>query len=122
MSGLAAGIRVRQNNGLPRNNNDADLSVRGVGSLNVSSEPLVLVDGQVASIGSISPNDVASVSILKDAASAAIYGSRASNGVILITTKTGKGMGGKVAFSYNAYVGTKEPTLLPDFIYNSLTI
>ncbi|ANH83568.1 hypothetical protein A8C56_23650 [Niabella ginsenosidivorans] len=120
IAGLAAGINVRQNNGLPRGNNNADLSVRGVGSLNISSEPLVIVDGQVADINSVSPNDVASVSILKDAASAAIYGSRASNGVILITTKTGKGMNGKVNFTYNNYVGWKKPTLLPDWAYNTV--
>lgn len=120
LAGLSAGIRVRQDNGLPKDNNDADLNIRGVGSLNISSAPLVLVDGQVASIGSVSPNDVASVSILKDAASAAIYGSRASNGVILITTKTGKGAGGKVTFSYNGYTGTKSPTLLPDYAYNTV--
>lgn len=120
LAGLASGISVRQSNGLPGNNNNANLSVRGVGSLNISSEPLVIVDGQIADMGSVNPNDVASVSILKDAASAAIYGSRASNGVILITTKTGKGTGGKVHFSYNNYMGWKSPTLLPDYSYNTL--
>lgn len=120
MAGLAPGIRVRQSNGLPSANNNAELSVRGVGSLNISSEPLVIVDGQIADINSVSPNDVASVSILKDAASASIYGSRASNGVILITTKTGKGMNGKVNFTYNNYIGSKKPTLLPDWAYNTI--
>ncbi|WP_176954398.1 TonB-dependent receptor [Niabella drilacis] len=120
MAGLAAGIRVQQANGIPSANNNASLSVRGVGSLNTSSAPLVIVDGQAADISSVSPNDVASVSILKDAASASIYGSRASNGVILITTKTGKGMNGKVNFTYNNYVGWKKPTMLPDWAYNTL--
>ena len=117
LAGMASGVSVRQSSGLPSENNNAALSVRGVGSLNISSAPLVLIDGQVGDINSVSPNDVASVSILKDAASAAIYGSRASNGVILITTKTGKGAKGKVNFSYNGYTGSKTPTLLPDYIY-----
>ncbi len=120
LAGLASGVSVRQSNGLPSDNNNADLTIRGQGSLNVSSAPLVLVDGQVADINSVSPNDVASVSVLKDAASAAIYGSRASNGVILITTKTGKDAGGKVGFSYNGYTGWKKPTLLPDYAYNTV--
>lgn len=119
MAGMAAGVSVRQGNGLPSDNNTADLAVRGVGSLNLSAAPLVLIDGQVGNINSVSPNDVASISILKDAASAAIYGSRASNGVILITTKTGKGSRGKVTFSYNGYVGAKSPTLLPEFAYHT---
>lgn len=121
MAGLASGVSVRQSNGLPRDNNNADLNIRGVGSLsNISAAPLVIVDGQVADINSVSPNDVASVSILKDAASASIYGSRASNGVILITTKTGKGTGGKVNFTYNNYVGWKKPTMIPDWAYNTI--
>ncbi|HET7118986.1 MAG TPA: TonB-dependent receptor [Hanamia sp.] len=120
LAGLASGIRVRQDNGLPSDDNIADLSIRGVGSLNISSAPLVVIDGVVGNINSISPNDVASVSVLKDAASAAIYGSRASNGVILITSKTGKGMNGKVNFSYDNYVGSKSPTLLPDWVNNTI--
>lgn len=120
MAGLASGISVRQSNGLPRDNNDANITIRGVGTLNLGSAPLVLVDGQVADANSVSPNDVASISILKDAASAAIYGSRAANGVILITTKTGKNMNGKTDFTYNNYVGWKSPTLIPDWAYNTV--
>lgn len=107
LAGMSSGIRVQQVNGLPSNNNDANMTIRGTGTLNAGSAPLVIVDGQVASINSVSPNDVASVSILKDAASAAIYGSRASNGVILITTKTGKNTQGKISFNYDNFIGTK---------------
>lgn len=119
MAGMASGVRTRQENGLPRDNNEASISIRGVGSLNLSSNPLVLVDGQVADFNSVSPNDVASISILKDAASAAIYGSRASNGVILITTKSGSNTGGKISFNYSSYVGKKSPTLLTDIVSNT---
>lgn len=68
---------------------NAYIRVRGQGTLN-SAAPLVLIDGVEASINSVNPQDVATISVLKDAASAAIYGSRAANGVILITTKQGK--------------------------------
>jgi TonB-dependent starch-binding outer membrane protein SusC len=119
LSGLAAGIRVQQSNGIPKDNGEANIRVRGVGSLNASQAPLVLVDGMVADINTVSPNDVASVSILKDAASAAIYGSRASNGVILITTKSGKNSAGKVSFNYNNFVGSRTPTIMHDVISNT---
>jgi TonB-linked SusC/RagA family outer membrane protein len=108
LSGMSSGIRIQQINGAPSENNNAQITVRGTGSLNASSAPLVIIDGQIADINSVSPNDVASVSILKDAASAAIYGSRASNGVILITTKTGKNTQGKISFNYDSFVGKKD--------------
>lgn len=119
MAGMTSGVRTRQENGLPSDDNEASINIRGVGSLNLSSDPLVLVDGQVASFNSVSPNDVASVSVLKDAASAAIYGARASNGVILITTKTGNNTGGKITFNYSSYIGKKSPTLLTDIVSNT---
>jgi TonB-dependent starch-binding outer membrane protein SusC len=119
LSGLAAGIQVQQSNGIPKDNGEANIRIRGVGSLNASQAPLVLVDGMVADINTVSPNDVASVSILKDAASAAIYGSRASNGVILITTKSGKNAAGKVSFNYNNFVGSRQPTIMHDVISNT---
>ena len=120
LSGASSGVRVQQTNGLPSNDESASISVRGIGSLNLSSSPLVLVDGQIASMNSVSPNDVASVSILKDAASSAIYGSRASNGVILITTKSGQDTGGKVTFNLDSYVGEKSPANIPDIISNTV--
>lgn len=120
LSGASSGIRIQQTNGLPSGNEAANINIRGVGSLNISSAPLVVVDGQVSSMNSVSPNDVASVSVLKDAASAAIYGSRASNGVILITTKTGSNTGGKVSFSFDTYFGKKTPTNVPDVIHNTV--
>lgn len=84
------------------------IRVRGIGSITADASPLVVVDGIVVDndyLGSLDMNDVASVEVLKDAASAAIFGSRGGNGVIMITTKDGKA--GKTKFSFNAYYGTK---------------
>lgn len=100
LAGLAAGVTVRSGNNQPGNDN-ATIRVRGVGTLN-DAGPLVIVDGVEAGINTVDPNDIESMSILKDAASASIYGSRAANGVILITTK--KGEAGNVKINYNGYV------------------
>lgn len=84
------------------------IRVRGIGSITADASPLVVVDGVVVDndyLGSLDMNDVQSVEVLKDAASAAIYGSRGGNGVIMVTTKQGKE--GKTKFSFNAYYGTK---------------
>lgn len=87
LSGMAAGLNVMTTGSKP-NEESANVSIRGVGTLNTSS-PLILVDGMEMSLNQINPNDIASISILKDAASCAIYGNRAANGVILVTTKQG---------------------------------
>lgn len=108
LSGLASGISVSQTSGQP-GRDGATLRIRGVGTLN-NSDPLVLIDGIVGSLNNINPNDVASISILKDAASAAIYGSRAANGVILVTTKRGKK--GKTVINYNGSAGVQQATHL----------
>lgn len=85
------------------------ITIRGVGSITADSGPAVVVDGVIVSadfLGNLDMNDVASFEVLKDAASAAIYGSEGSNGVILITTKSGQD--GKTKFSYQTYTGIKE--------------
>ena len=87
LQGLSAGVFINTNSG-EAGNDQADIIIRGVGTLN-NSNPLILVDGIEAPINSVNPNDIESINILKDAASASIYGSRAANGVILITTKKG---------------------------------
>ena len=79
-----------------------------------SSEPLVLVDGVPADFNFLNPEDIESINVLKDAASSAIYGSRAANGVLLITTKRGKM--GKPTFRYNGSVGVNTPTYMPQSI------
>jgi len=88
LSGKIPGIWVSQNSGKP-GSDGAQIRVRGWGTLN-NSNPLVIIDGIEGDFDQLNPNDIESVSVLKDAASAAIYGSKAANGVILITTKTGK--------------------------------
>ena len=98
LSGLAAGVQVSQSSGKP-GSDGASIQMRGLGSFN-SSSPMVIVDGAEASIASVNSDDVESISFLKDAASAAIYGSRGANGVILITTKKGKkGQAPKVTYT-----------------------
>ncbi|MEG1648495.1 MAG: TonB-dependent receptor [Rikenellaceae bacterium] len=101
LAGMAPGLSVNTSNNRPSNNGSASITIRGQGTLNNAS-PLVIIDGVEASMNSVNPQDVESISILKDAASAAIYGSRAANGVILITTK--KGVKGSVKFDYSGYV------------------
>ena len=100
LAGLASGVSVTSNHNQPGNDN-ASILVRGQGTLN-SSAPLIIIDGSEAGINTVNPQDIESISVLKDAASAAIYGSRAANGVILITTKSGKS--GKINVDYNGYV------------------
>ncbi len=88
------------------------ISLRGATSLNGVGSPLVLVDGVPSDFNYLNPEDIESINVLKDAASAAIYGSRAANGVLLITTKRGKT--GKPSFRYNGSVGVNTPTALPE--------
>ena len=98
LSGLAAGVQVNQGSGKP-GSDGASIQMRGLGSFN-SSSPMVIVDGSEASMASVNSDDVESISFLKDAASAAIYGSRGANGVILITTKKGKkGQAPKITYT-----------------------
>lgn len=104
LSGMASGISVSQTTGQP-GHGGAVLRIRGVGTLN-DANPLVLIDGVVGSLNNINPNDVASITVLKDAASASIYGSRAANGVILVTTRRGKE--GKAVVRYNGYAGFEK--------------
>ncbi len=100
LAGLAAGVQVASSSNQPGNDN-ASIKVRGQGTLNDSS-PLIIIDGVEAGINTVNPQDIESMSVLKDAASASIYGSRAANGVILITTKQGKA--GSIKLEYNGYV------------------
>jgi len=112
LAGEAPGVFVMQSSGKP-GDSSGDILIRGQGTLNNSS-PLVVVDGIVGSLSDVNPNDVASVSILKDAASASIYGSRAAGGVILITTK--RGDSSKTKVSYNLYSGFETPSLDKDMM------
>ena len=88
LAGMAAGVQVTSSSNKP-GDNTASIMIRGQGTLN-NSAPLVIIDGVEGSLNSVQPQDIENLSVLKDAASAAIYGSRAANGVILITTRSGK--------------------------------
>jgi TonB-linked SusC/RagA family outer membrane protein len=106
LQGRTAGVQVTQNSGSP--GSTLTVRVRGVGTIN-NSEPLYLIDGVPAEgIDFLNPNDIASINVLKDAASAAIYGARGANGVVLITTRSGKS-GESATISYDAYVGIQGP-------------
>lgn len=110
LAGEMAGVTAVQTTGAPGSQN-ASITVRGKNSVNAAS-PLVIVDGVPGSMNVLNPAEIESVTVLKDAASAAIYGVQAANGVILITTKRGKS--GKPQVSYNGYVSVQNPTSLID--------
>ncbi|MFS8616313.1 MAG: TonB-dependent receptor [Solitalea sp.] len=93
------------------------IRLRGTSSLTGSSEPFVVIDGVPGlNMNSVAPQDIESISILKDASAAAIYGSRAASGVILITTKKGKEGAGKPVVDYEGYVATDEVTNMPEVL------
>lgn len=103
--GKVAGVQVSQTSGAPYSG--TKIRVRGIGSINASSDPLYVIDGYPAGNNvAINPEDIETIDILKDAASAAIYGSRASGGVVLITTKRGKD--GKGHFEYDVQGGISQ--------------
>lgn len=112
LQGMVPGVTVTQSTGQP-GYDGGSIRVRGIGTLN-NSDPLILVDGIAMSMNTIDPSSIASISILKDAASSAIYGSRAANGVILITTKRGKT--GQFTISYDAYAGKQQATQMPRMV------
>ncbi|WP_194976007.1 SusC/RagA family TonB-linked outer membrane protein [Aquiflexum lacus] len=126
LQGRATGVHVSSANGLP--GGAVNIRIRGTGSINAGNEPLYVVDGvqinsrddatftQSNPLAFLNTNDIESIEILKDAASAAIYGSQAANGVVIITTKKGKQ--GKAQFSFNSFIGTSQPLKYLD-VYNS---
>jgi TonB-linked SusC/RagA family outer membrane protein len=112
LAGIAPGVTVVQNSGRP-GGDAAVIRIRGVGTTS-NADALVLIDGIEGTMNNIDANIIESISILKDAASASIYGSRAANGVILITTKRGSGK--KISINYNSYAGWQRPTNMPDVV------
>lgn len=112
LQGAISGVMVTRNNNAP--GSTATIRIRGITSID-DQGPLVIVDGvPVDNINDINPNDIEDLSVLKDAASAAIYGARAASGVILVTTKRAKE--GELNLTYNAEYGFEKPTRLPDFV------
>lgn len=110
LQGIAPGVTVTTGTGAP-GSDAGTIRIRGIGTLNNASA-LVLIDGIEGNMNELDPNMIESISVLKDAASSAIYGSRAANGVILVTTKRAKGE--KLNVTYNGYMGKQNATNLPD--------
>lgn len=114
LQGRAAGVQVQQNSGMP--GASSSIRIRGVNSLNGSNEPIFVIDGVIIdsstgsgtdnALSSINPSDIVSMDVLKDASATAIYGARAANGVIIITTK--RGQSGEAKITYDGYIGWQE--------------
>ena len=118
LQGQIPGLRVNQGLGQP-GGEGTSFRIRGQGTFSsAGSDPLILINGVPGSMTNLDPSVIESVSVLKDAASAAIYGARAANGVILVTTKQGA-VGDKVSISYHGNIGLHTPTKLYDRITNS---
>lgn len=117
LQGTMPGVQVVQGTGEP-GNEQMSIKIRGSGTFSgAGSDPLVLIDGVQGNLADLNPNNVANITVLKDAASAAIYGSRAAGGVILVTTK--QGVEGKMRVSYDFNYGINKATRLFDQVTNS---
>lgn len=113
LQGQVAGVQVTQSTGAP--GDGISIVVRGVGSINSDTKPLYIIDGNPSeSISFINPSDILSMTVLKDAAAAALYGARASGGVIVITSKSGKT--GKASVEASYYHGIQQVTNLPTML------
>lgn len=111
LQGSMAGVTVTGASGAP-GNNSGDIRIRGIGTWGNAS-PLIVIDGVPGgNLDILNPSDIESISVLKDAASSSIYGVRGANGVIVVTTKSGKG--GEPTLSYNTYYGMQRPTAIPE--------
>ncbi|WP_240755286.1 TonB-dependent receptor [Pedobacter sp. SYP-B3415] len=110
------GVFTNQTKGRP-GADGASIRIRGSGTLN-NNNPLVLVDGIEYPLGDVNPGDIESITVLKDAASAAIYGNRAANGVILVKTKGGRK--GVFSLDYSFYAGSQQATQFPDVVTNTV--
>ncbi|MDL2255755.1 TonB-dependent receptor [Parabacteroides sp. OttesenSCG-928-K15] len=113
LTGQMPGVTVTHAGGQP-GVHTGTIRVRGVGSFGATPSALVLIDGIPGNLTDINPGDITSISVLKDASSAAIYGARAANGVVLVSTKMGQE--GKVTVSYNGYAGFNRATALPEYV------
>ncbi|MBQ1841665.1 MAG: SusC/RagA family TonB-linked outer membrane protein, partial [Bacteroidales bacterium] len=112
LQGSVPGLNVTTSSGRP--GNTASINIRGINSINGGS-PLVLVDGVEGDLSRVNPADVESISVIKDASAAAIYGARASFGVVLVTTKTGASKDGYARVQVSSRMGWQEPTTSTDF-------
>lgn len=113
LTGQMPGVTITQAGGRP-GEQTGTIRVRGLGSFGATPDALILIDGIPGNLADINPNDIASISVLKDASTAAIYGARAANGVVLVTTKTGQE--GRLVVNYSGYAGFNKATALPEFV------
>lgn len=111
LQGTTAGLVIQQSNSQPGAR--PSINIRGLNTMN-DNNPMIMIDGILGDIQNVNPSDIESISVLKDASSTAIYGSRASNGVILITTKKGKS--GRSEVTYEGQYGIQQPTFLPNIV------
>ena len=111
LQGTTPGLVIQQGSSTP--GGTPSMNIRGFNTMN-DNNPLVIIDGIEGSLANLNPNDIDQISVLKDASSTAIYGSRASNGVILVTTK--KGSEGQVSVNYDFTYGMQQPTALPTVV------
>ena len=111
LQGSVPGLNISTSSGNP--GSTGSINVRGYTSIN-GADPLVLIDGAVGDLDRVNPNDIESISVIKDAAAAAVYGARAAFGVILVTTKSGKAEDGKATVRYSGRFGWEEPTTSTD--------
>ena len=114
LAGTTPGLTVIQRSSQP-GEQDIQFNIRGRGSIDNNTQPLILIDGVEGDINQLNPLDIASMSVLKDASSAAIYGSRAANGVILITTRRGQATG-DLRVTYDGYYGIQGVGTMPDAV------
>ena len=113
LQGALPGVQIQRTNNKP--GGGYDILIRGLNTISGSTAPLVIVDGvQGAALENINPDDIERIDILKDASSTAIYGSRATNGVVLVTTR--KGQAGRPRVDYSGYVGVRSYTNLPEMM------
>ncbi|QDH79402.1 TonB-dependent receptor [Echinicola soli] len=113
LQGTAPGLTVTRSSGQP-GNEGYDLNIRGISSVNGDNQPLVIVDGVEGSLELLNPNDIESVSVLKDAAASSIFGAKAANGVIMVTTK--KGAVGKTTVTYSGMFTINKPYSQPELL------
>lgn len=112
LQGTVAGLNITTSSGVP--GNSPAINVRGVTSIN-GAGPLILIDGAVGELDRVNPNDIESISVIKDASAAAVYGARAAFGVILVTTKSGSAQNGKATVRYSGRFGWEAPTTSTDY-------
>jgi len=110
LQGKSSGVLITQISGQP-GRDQADVRIRGISSIDNNSDPLIIIDGVESTLSDVNPNDIASISVLKDASAASIYGNRAAGGVLIITTKEGRS---GLDVNYVGTMSVQEPTRIPE--------